>query len=158
MLSLDDCPREHAAKVEQRQADASTKATAKAKATPKTAATRNRKGPTKSACPKKDDTMKAAVQSPSYGTVHFDSPVYGKYKMFSNADCSYVQWKSVMHDKPIWKAILCTAAPNHHWACRYLQDNLETLSSKEAIADVVTKLKAGALNVGSDYLDGEDIG
>ena len=57
-----------------------------------------------------------------------------------------------------WQAILCTAKPNHHWACRYLRDHLEKESSKEAIADVVTKLKAGALNVGSDYLDGEDIG
>ena len=101
--------------------------------------------------------MKAAVQSPSYGTVHFDSPVYGKCKKCSNAGRSYVQWKSVMLDKPIWKAILCTAAPNHHWACRYLRDNLEKESSKEAIADIVAKLKAGDINVGSDYLDGSDI-
>ena len=44
------------------------------------------------------------------------------------------------------------------FGCRYLRDHLEKPYSKEAIAEVATKLKAGALDVGSDYLDGEDIG
>ena len=75
--------------------------------------------------------------------------MYGKCKIYSVKERSYVQWQD--RDTKRWLALLCSAAPNHQWQCRYLRDILMEGHSKQSITTVIEKLKSGNIAPGPDY-------
>ena len=104
----------------------------KAKATGK-AKVATKKAVVKKAAVKKGKTTKEVVQAHPRGqkTTQFYSPVYGKCKIDSVTERSYVQWQEP--DTKRWLALLCSAAPNHQWQCRYLRDILIEGHSQQSI-------------------------
>ena len=126
------------------------KATGKAKVATKTAVV-------KKAAVKKDKTTNEAVQALPRGskTTQFNSPVYGKCKIDSAENRSYVQWQDT--DTKRWVALLCSAGPNHQWQCRYLRDILTAGHSKQSITTVIGDLKSGKIAPGEDYADAPDV-
>ena len=119
------------------------KATGEAKVATKTAVVEK-------AVVKKDKTTNGAVQAlPQVSkTTQFNSPVYGKCKIYSVKERNYVHWQE--RDTKRWVALLCSAAPNHRWQCRYLRDILIEGHSKQSIATVIGNLKSGNIAPGED--------